>query len=88
MGNNKTRAEHVDAWKTSGLTRTDYARKHGLNYGTFKGWVYERNKNPQKIEWKPIKIREELKEAEDTENFFELRFGENWKLEINLRIRL
>ena len=88
MEKNKTRAEHVETWKSSGLTRVEYARRHGLNYGTFKGWVYERNKNPQKIEWKPVKIKEEVEEPEDTENFFELRFGENWKLEINLRIRL
>ena len=51
MEKNKTRAEHVETWKSSGLTRVEYARRHGLNYGTFKGWVYERNKNHQKIEW-------------------------------------
>jgi hypothetical protein len=89
METNKTRAEHVEAWKTSGLTRADYARKNRINYGTFKGWVYERNKNPQKMEWKPIQIKDAEKEEEfeDSGSFFELRLGGRWRLEINLRVR-
>ncbi|MCC6274551.1 MAG: hypothetical protein IT569_01710 [Leptospiraceae bacterium] len=79
MEKNKTRAEHLEAWKASGLTRVDYARKFGINYGTFKGWVYECAKDPQKVKWKPIKIKEEKEEPEDSKNFFEIRLGENWK---------
>jgi len=86
---NKTRAEHVEAWKTSGLTRVDYAGKHGINYGTFKGWVYNREKNPKQIEWKPIKIKtEEIEEPTESKSFLELRIGGKWRIEINLRIRL
>lgn len=89
MEKNKTRQEHIAAWKSSGLNRKEYALAEGLNYGTFKGWVYEREKNSQKVEWKPIKIREEEnEEPEETKSFFELRIGGRWKLELNLRIRL
>lgn len=89
MENKKTKAEHIEAWKLSGLNRKEYALAEGLNYGTFKGWVYEREKNPEKIEWRPIKIREEVKEEqEESKSFFELRLGGKWKIEINLRIRL
>jgi len=89
METNKTRAEHIEAWKVSGLTRVDYARRHGINYGTFKGWVYDREKNPKRLEWKPIRIREDAKEeTEEPESFFELRLGGKWRIEIKLRIRL
>lgn len=89
MENNKTRAEHVDAWKASGLNRKQYALAEGINYGTFKGWVYEREKNPKKIEWKPIKVKEDAKEdQEETKSFFELRIGGKWRFELDMRIRL
>ncbi|MBK8396875.1 MAG: hypothetical protein IPL26_16800 [Leptospiraceae bacterium] len=86
MENTKTRAEHIEAWKLSGLNRKEYALSAGLKYGTFKEWVYNRNKSSKRIEWKPIQIQED--ESEDPKSFFELRLGGKWKFEINLRIRL
>lgn len=89
METNKTKLEHVEAWKISGLTRVDYARKHRIKYGTFKGWVYNQEKNPQKVEWNPITISgEEKEEFEDKKSFLELRIGGKCRFELNLRIRL
>lgn len=89
MENKKTKLEHIEAWKSSGLSRKAYALSEGLKYGTFKEWVYDRNKTLKKIEWQPIKVREEEKiEFEESKSYFELRFGGKWRIEINLRIRL
>ncbi|HRG48490.1 MAG TPA: hypothetical protein PLX69_24595 [Leptospiraceae bacterium] len=67
MENKKTRKEHIEAWKVSGLNRKQYALAEGLNYGTFKGWVYERkkstedrmetNKNKRRIKRRPRGIK-------------------------------
>jgi hypothetical protein len=32
------RLAHVQAWRSSGLTRPVYCREQGLNYGTFMSW--------------------------------------------------
>ena len=75
---------HIEDWKSSGLSKVEYCKENRIHYGTFQSWI--RKSNPDKVvEWKPIAISEE---PEESENFFEFRIGENWKLEINLRIRL
>ncbi|HLP08660.1 MAG TPA: hypothetical protein VK178_10870 [Opitutaceae bacterium] len=38
------RAEHVEAWRRSGLTRAAFARREGLRYPTFAHWVQQANK--------------------------------------------
>ena len=32
------RLAHVQSWRTSGLSRPQYCRKHGLKYATFMSW--------------------------------------------------
>ena len=83
MKNQKTREEHITNWESSGLSKTKYCRDNGIHYSTFQSWI--RKESPKKVEWKPISIQEE---KEESKSFFELRIGENWKIEINLRIRL
>ena len=83
MKNNKTKEEHIDDWKSSGLSKIEYCRNSGIHYSTFQSWI--RKESPKKVAWKPIQIREE---TEESKNFFELRIGENWKLEIDFRFRL
>jgi hypothetical protein len=87
MEKNKTIIEHIEAWKSSGLTRIDYARREGIKYGTFKNWVYEREKKSPKLDWKAIKVNLE-EEIKETNSFFKLRIGGKWRFEIHLRIRL
>jgi len=82
MKNNKTKEEHIAKWESSGLRKTEYCREAGIHYGTFQSWV--RKISPKKVEWKPISIQEE---KEEPGSIFELRIGENWKLEIDLRLR-
>lgn len=36
-----TRKAHVAAWKTSGLSKAEYSREHGLSDKTFSRWVKE-----------------------------------------------
>lgn len=81
--NNKTRAEYIAEWKSSGLSKTEYCKEHGIQYGTFQSWI--RKVKSEKVEWQPISIAEE---REELRNFFELRVEENWKIEINLRFRI
>lgn len=38
------RAEHVEAWRRSGLTQAAFARREGLRYPTFAHWVQQANK--------------------------------------------
>lgn len=32
------RLAHVQSWRSSGLSRPQYCRKHGLKYATFMSW--------------------------------------------------
>lgn len=32
------RLAHVQAWRSSGLSRADYCRQHGIKYSTFLTW--------------------------------------------------
>lgn len=32
-------AVHIEAWRRSGVTRTEYCRRHRLNKGTFDRWL-------------------------------------------------
>jgi hypothetical protein len=82
MKNNKTKEEHIANWESSGLSKTEYCREAGIHYSTFQSWI--RKESPKKVEWKPISIQEE---KEEPRSIFELRIGENWKLEIDLRLR-
>lgn len=34
----KTKLKHVEAWRSSGLTKSAYSRAHGLNSKTFSRW--------------------------------------------------
>jgi hypothetical protein len=43
-----------------------------------------RKERPKKVEWKPVSIQEE---KEEPRSIFELRIGDNWKIEIDLRLR-
>lgn len=83
MKNQKTRKEHVADWESSGLSKTEYCRDNGIHYSTFQSWL--RKESPKKAEWKSILIQED---KEESKSFFELRIVENWKIEIDLRIRL
>ncbi len=38
------RAEHVEAWRHSGLTQAAFARREGLRYPTFAHWVQQASK--------------------------------------------
>ena len=40
--NPEKRAELLTEFEKSGLTQTAFAEKHGLNIGTFRGWLYKR----------------------------------------------
>ena len=79
----KTKEEHIVDWESSGLSKAEYCRRTGLRYKTFQKW--KRKDIPEKVEWKPIPIRDE---PEESKSFFELRIGDNWKIEIDLRFRL
>ena len=35
----RERAEHVEAWRSSGLSQAAYCAAHGINATTFNGWV-------------------------------------------------
>lgn len=83
MENKKTREEHIADWESSRLSKSEYAKKNGLAYSTFKGWVYR--KEAERVDWKPISIQED---KEESKSFFELRIGDNWKIEIDFRFRL
>ena len=39
ISNAERRAEAVAAWRGSGLTMAAYARREGIEYSTFAGWV-------------------------------------------------
>jgi hypothetical protein len=82
MKNDKTKEDHIDDWKSSGLSKTEYCRDNGIHYSTFQSWI--RKGSPKKVEWKSISIQEE---KDESTNIFELRIGENWRLEIDLRLR-
>jgi hypothetical protein len=77
MENKKTKEEHIANWESSGLSKAEYCRRTGLRYKTFQKW--KRKEKLENIEWKSISIQEESK------NIFELRLGQDWKLEINFR---
>jgi hypothetical protein len=83
MKNNKTKEEHIANWESSGLSKTEYCKANGIHYNTFQSWI--RKERPKKVEWKPVSIQEE---KEEPRSIFELRIGDNWKLEIDLRFRL
>lgn len=36
-----TSKNHVEAWKTSGLTQREYARQNGINPNTFVYWIHK-----------------------------------------------
>jgi hypothetical protein len=82
MENKKTKEEHIADWESSGLSKAEYCRRTGLNYKTFQKW--KRKEIPEKVDWKPIQIKEDPKESK---SIFELRLSENWKLEINVRFK-
>lgn len=42
------RAELVEAWRRSGLTRAAFARREGLKYPTFATWVQETGNKPRR----------------------------------------
>lgn len=39
MSTAETRREHIEAWRSSGMTQCAYARAHSLNIKTFGSWV-------------------------------------------------
>ena len=82
MKNKKTREEHITNWESSGLSKTEYCRDNEIHYSTFQSWI--RKISPKKVEWKQISIQEE---KEESKSIFELRIGENWKIEIDFRFR-
>lgn len=54
------------AFEVSGLSQTDFARKHGLTLGTFRGWLYKRaRKNPQPL-FAPVRITRQPGETAST----------------------
>jgi len=83
MENKKTKDEHMADCAISGLSKAEYCRQNGIRYQTFMNW--QQKTNERSIEWNPIQIEEE---EDKIGNYFELRILENWKFEINLRIRL
>ncbi len=82
MKNNKIKEEHIVNWESSGLSKTEYCKANGIHYSTFQSWI--RKISPKKVEWKPILIQED---KEELRSIFELHIGENWKIEIDLRLR-
>jgi len=38
--------QHIEDWRTSGLTRADYCRQHNLSYGRFIYWNRKFRKEP------------------------------------------
>lgn len=55
MTNAQRRAELVGEFGASGLTMAAFARREGINYATFAGWVTAQRAVPAKI---PIKFAE------------------------------
>ena len=35
----RARTEHVESWRSSGLSQAAYCAAHGINATTFNGWV-------------------------------------------------
>lgn len=40
------RLAYVQSWRSSGLSRPQYCRKHGLKYATFMGWCKQELSTP------------------------------------------
>ena len=40
------RLAHVQSWQSSGLSRPQYCRKHGLKYATFMSWCKQELSTP------------------------------------------
>lgn len=82
MKNKKTKEEYIVDWKLSGLSKAEYCREKGIHYSTFQSWI--RKESLKRVEWKPISIQED---KEELKSFFEFRIGEDWKIEVDLRLR-
>jgi hypothetical protein len=82
MKNSKIKEEHIANWESSGLSKAEYCKANGIHYNTFQSWI--RKERPKKVEWKPVSIQEEKK---NREVFLNYGIGDNWKIEIDLRLR-
>jgi hypothetical protein len=72
----KSWQQHIEAIKSSGLTRRVYCEQNGLNSSTLDYWCRKLNPHPQKkkqrkeTEWIPLQIGEEGSTSE-----IDLRIG-------------
>lgn len=82
METKKTKQEHLQNWKLSGLSQAAYCRANGLKPSTFRNW--KRLEKSLPIKWMPFEIKEEVKE---TENIFSFQIGADWKFSIEMRLR-
>ena len=81
---NEIKKKHVDLYKKSGLSKTEYCRLKDLKRSTFQTW-YSKYETVKK---ENIKLNDSWKTLEliETESdIFELKISDNFKIELNLR---
>lgn len=51
----EVRRQHIDDWRKSGLSMSDYCRRHDLAVSTFSVWWQKRH-DPSRLKLKPLRI--------------------------------
>lgn len=60
----------VEDWHNSGLSRTDYSRKHGYHPNTFDGWIKKMNRSAGEADLVKIKTNGLKKQIHRQESVF------------------
>jgi hypothetical protein len=86
MRNTKEREKHIQEWKKSGLSKTAYAKQHGINRTTFYRWFRERRTTDDASDGF-IEITMNGWKTEDTRTFFgpgvELHLPNGYRLTVS-----
>ena len=77
----------IAAFKQSGLTTTAFAKKHGLNLGTFRKWLYKKpaKEVPAEDNYCLVEIETaKVRQCRDSQNIRILKDGMDILLPVNL----
>lgn len=72
------RQSHIESWKQSGLSMSEYCRQKGLSLSNFSSWVQAHNKS--QALFKPISVLNMPSNPDIQKNIVEIHFAQQVKI--------